>query len=237
MTSRPPLNDLDRLLASLDHGLRTVFAKPAAARPTPRPVIFTTAPATTPTATPADAPPSALPAVPELLTEAQTRLSGALMRINHVGEICAQALYQSQSLVTRNPALREHFAHAAQEELDHLAWTHQRVTELGTHTSYLTPLWYAGAFSVGCLAGLASDRISLGFVVETERQVEQHLATHLDRLPAEDLSSRAIVAQMKLEEARHAEEALAAGAQAMPAPVKLMMKMAAKVMTRTAHYI
>ena len=233
MTSRPPLSDLDRLLASLDHGLRTVFAKPAAARPIPRPAsiapadgLMATGPALL-----------VIPTVPEPLTDAQAQLSGALMRINHVGEICAQALYQSQSLVTRNPALREHFAHAAQEELDHLAWTHQRVTELGTHTSYLTPLWYAGAFSVGCLAGLVSDRISLGFVVETERQVEQHLATHLDRLPAEDLSSKAIVAQMKLEEARHAEEALAAGAQAMPPPVKLMMKLAAKVMTRTAHYI
>ena len=226
MTSRPLLSELDRLLASLDHGLRTVFAKPAAARPTPSP-----APATQ-----VDGLPNTLPALPQCLTDAQTHLSGALMRINHVGEICAQALYQSQSLVTRNPALREHFAHAAQEERDHLAWTHQRVAELGTHTSYLTPLWYAGAFSVGCLAGLASDRISLGFVVETERQVEQHLATHLDRLPTEDLSSRAIVAQMKLEEARHAEDALAAGALPMPAPVKLLMRMAAKVMTRTAHY-
>lgn len=233
MTSRPPLSDLDRLLASLDHGLRTVFAKPLAVRPTPRPA----------SAAQADGPPCAVLAAPidstelSLLTAAQAQLSGALMRINHVGEICAQALYQSQSLITRNPALREHFAHAAQEELDHLAWTHQRVTELGTHTSYLTPLWYAGAFTVGCLAGLTSDRISLGFVVETERQVEQHLAAHLDRLPAEDLRSKAIVAQMKLEEARHAEEALAAGAQAMPAPVKLLMRVAAKVMTRTAHYL
>jgi ubiquinone biosynthesis monooxygenase Coq7 len=233
MTSRPPLSDLDRLLASFDHGLRTVFAKPAAARPIPRPASTAQAdgsPSNGPTL-------SIIPTESELLSAEQAKLSGALMRINHVGEVCAQALYQSQSLVTRNPALREHFAHAAQEELDHLAWTHQRVTELGTHTSYLTPLWYAGAFSVGCLAGLVSDRISLGFVVETERQVEQHLATHLDRLPAEDLSSKAIVAQMKLEEARHAEEALAAGAQAMPAPVKLMMKLAAKLMTRTAHYI
>ena len=230
MTSRPPLSDLDRVLASIDHGLRTVFAKPASSRPVPRPAQ----------AMQADAGPCTLPSVaaePERLTDAQTQLSGALMRINHVGEICAQALYQSQSLVTRSPALREHFAKAAQEELDHLAWTHQRVTELGTHTSYLTPLWYAGAFSVGCIAGLASDKISLGFVVETERQVEQHLATHLDRLPADDLSSKAIVTQMKLEEARHAEEALAAGAQAIPAPVKLLMRLAAKVMTRTAHYV
>ncbi|MGS0756367.1 2-polyprenyl-3-methyl-6-methoxy-1,4-benzoquinone monooxygenase [Roseateles sp. GG27B] len=236
MTSRPPLSDFDRLLTSLDHGLRTVFAKPAAARPAPRPVPAAQTDGTTcetlglPRLPPA-------PAMPILLTDAQAQLSGALMRINHVGEICAQALYQSQSLVTRNPALREHFAHAAQEELDHLAWTHQRVTELGTHTSYLTPIWYAGAFSLGCLAGLVSDRISLGFVVETERQVEQHLATHLDRLPAEDLNSKAIVAQMKLEEARHAEEALSAGAQPMPAFVKLAMRLAAKVMTRTAHYI
>lgn len=159
------------------------------------------------------------------------------MRVNHVGEVCAQALYQSQALVSRSPALQSHFEHAAREELDHLAWTSQRVHELGTHTSWLNPLWYGGAFVLGSVAGLAGDRISLGFVVETERQVEQHLASHLDRLPEADLASRAIVERMRDDEARHADEALAAGAQLLPAPVKSLMRMAARVMTLTAHHI
>lgn len=159
------------------------------------------------------------------------------MRVNHVGEVCAQALYQSQALASSNPALRAHFEHAAKEELDHLAWTRQRLDELGSHVSYLTPLWYGASFAIGSLAGLAGDRISLGFVVETERQVEQHLASHLDRLPAEDLSSRAIVAQMQREEAQHAEDAMAAGAQELPATVKTVMRLVARAMTGTAHYI
>ena len=159
------------------------------------------------------------------------------MRVNHVGEVCAQALYQSQALASRNPALRAHFAQAAQEELDHLAWTRERLDALGGRISLLTPLWYGGAFAIGSLAGLAGDRISLGFVVETERQVEQHLASHLDRLPAEDTASRAVVAQMKEEEARHAEEALAAGAQTLPGPAKAVMRLVAKLMTSTAHYV
>jgi len=167
----------------------------------------------------------------------EARLSAALMRVNHVGEVCAQALYQSQALFSRSPELRAHFEHAAQEEIDHLAWTRQRLNELGSHASHLNPLWYGGAFALGSLAGLAGDRISLGFVVETERQVEQHLASHLDRLPADDLASRAIVAQMKEEEARHADEAMAAGASPLPTPVKGLMRMAARVMTRTAHHI
>ncbi len=214
MRSRPPLSALDRLLSSVDQGLRTVLGSPAAVRPTPQPA---TAAAKLP---------------PE-----QARLSGALMRVNHVGEVCAQALYQSQALVSRSPVLRAHFEHAAAEERDHLAWTRQRIAELGTHTSYLTPLWYGGAFAIGSLAGLAGDRISLGFVVETERQVEQHLASHLDRLPAEDIASRTIVAQMKDDEARHADEAQAAGALPLPAPVRGVMRLAARVMTGTAHYI
>lgn len=159
------------------------------------------------------------------------------MRVNHVGEVCAQALYQSQALASRNPVLKAHFVRAAKEELDHLAWTHARLTELGSRVSLLTPLWYGGAFAIGSLAGLAGDRISLGFVVETERQVEQHLASHLDRLPVEDVASRKIVAQMQQEEARHAEEALAAGAQTLPAPAKAAMRLVARAMTATAHYI
>ena len=167
----------------------------------------------------------------------EAREAGALMRVNHVGEICAQALYQSQALFSRTDKLRGHFEHAAQEELDHLAWTADRVAELGTHTSHLAPLWWAGAFAWGSLAGLAGDKWSLGFVVETERQVEAHLASHLDRLPSGDTASRAIVDQMKREEAEHADAALAAGAQLLPPPVQGLMRLAAKVMTTVAHRI
>jgi len=159
------------------------------------------------------------------------------MRVNHVGEICAQALYQSQALFGRSEDLRRHFEHASEEELDHLAWTAERLAQLGTHTSHLAPLWWAGAFACGSVAGLAGDRWSLGFVVETERQVEAHLASHLDRLPAEDLASRAVVDQMKREEAEHADAALAAGATPLPAAVRGLMRAAAKVMTTIAHHI
>jgi ubiquinone biosynthesis monooxygenase Coq7 len=159
------------------------------------------------------------------------------MRVNHVGEICAQALYQSQALFSRTTSLQQHFRQAAQEELDHLAWTQERLTQLGAHTSHLAPVWWVGAFAWGSLAGAAGDRWSLGFVVETERQVEAHLASHLDRLPAADTASRAIVDQMKREEAEHAEAALAAGAAPLPAPVKGLMRLAAKVMTTVAHRV
>jgi ubiquinone biosynthesis monooxygenase Coq7 len=165
------------------------------------------------------------------------RLSGALMRVNHVGEGCAQALYQAQALTARSPQLRDQMAAAAREEMDHLAWTEQRLAELGDRPSLLNPLWYAGAFAIGLVAGRISDPVSLGFVVETERQVEQHLAGHLDRLPAEDHRSRAIVDQMKTDEARHADMAQQAGGLDLPAPARALMRAAAKVMTTTAHYI
>jgi ubiquinone biosynthesis monooxygenase Coq7 len=165
------------------------------------------------------------------------RLSGALMRVNHVGEVCAQALYQAQALTARSPQLRDQMAAAAREEMDHLAWTEQRLAELGDRPSLLNPLWYAGAFAIGLVAGRISDPVSLGFVVETERQVEQHLAGHLDRLPAEDHRSRAIVDQMKTDEARHADMAQRAGGLDLPAPARALMRAAAKVMTTTAHYI
>ena len=209
---RPALPATDRLFSALDHSLRTVFARPAGSRPTPAHSSAT-------------------------LDEAQRRASGALMRVNHVGEVCAQALYQSQALMCRDPALRQSFEQAAKEEIDHLAWTRQRLDELGDRPSLLNPLWYGGAFALGTLAGLAGDRISLGFLVETERQVEQHLASHLDRLPVEDLPSREIVAQMKTEEAEHADHAQAAGAFILPTPVPQLMRMAARVMTRVAHHI
>ena len=167
------------------------------------------------------------------------------MRVNHVGEVCAQALYTSQALAARldrkDQAQRESLARqleaAGAEETDHLAWTQQRLDELGARPSLLNPLWYAGAFGIGLLAGRLGRGVSLGFVVETERQVEAHLASHLDRLPANDSASRAIVLQMKEDEARHAKEAQHAGATELPLPVRLAMKLAAKAMTSVAHRI
>lgn len=204
----------DALLTAADTALRTLFAPPRAANPTPRP----------------ESPPGEL-------SDADKRLSAALMRVNHVGEVCAQALYTAQALTTPNPALRAHFMRACAEETDHLAWTQQRLDELGSRTSLLNPLWYAGAFGIGLLAGRLGNAVSLGFVVETERQVEAHLLGHLERLPAGDTASRAIVAQMAADEVKHAGDAQKAGAAELPGPVKELMRSAAKVMTTTAHYI
>ena len=159
------------------------------------------------------------------------------MRVNHVGEVCAQALYQAQALTARTPELRLQMAQAAREETDHLAWTQQRLNELGARRSLLNPLWYAGAFGIGVLAGRMGDATSLGFVVETERQVEQHLAGHLSRLPAGDGQSRALVLAMKEDEARHADHAMAAGAELLPLPVRWLMRGAARLMTGTARHI
>lgn len=205
----------DRCIASVDGALRTVFGRPTASRPLPR----------------------AMPSAPadDALGADERRLSAALMRVNHVGEVCAQALYEAQALTARDPALKAHFEAAAREETDHLAWTEMRLEQLGGRRSWLNPLWYAGAFGAGLLAGRAGDAASLGFVVETERQVEQHLAQHLDRLPAADAESRAIVAQMRDDEARHAQDAENAGAAPLPAPARWLMRGAAKVMTVTAH--
>ena len=205
---------LEPLLIAVDNSLRTLSGASHASRPCP---------------TPAD------PQVAPFLGAAEKRLSGALMRVNHVGEVCAQALYQAQALSTRDPVLKKQFERAAREETDHLAWTQARLGELGARTSLLNPLWYAGAFAIGWLAGRAGDAVSLGFVVETERQVEQHLQSHLDRLPAADAASRAIVHQMKADEAGHAAAAQAAGAAALPAPVRWAMRAAARVMTSAAH--
>jgi ubiquinone biosynthesis monooxygenase Coq7 len=171
------------------------------------------------------------------MDEAERRLAASLMRVNHVGEVCAQALYQAQALTARSPELRAQMEAAAREEQDHLAWTEQRLRELDDRPSLLNPLWYAGAFAIGLAAGRAGDRWSLGFVVETERQVEQHLAGHLERLPAADRASRAIVERMKEEEAQHARAAEGAGAAHLPAPVRWAMRGAAKLMTSTAHRI
>lgn len=208
------MNPIDAAIISLDNALRTVGGIAHAARPNPA----------------ADAP------ADELDDEARQR-SGALMRVNHVGEVCAQALYQAQALTARTPALRRQMAQAAREETDHLAWIQQRLGELGGRTSWLNPLWYAGAFGIGLVAGRVGDALSLGFVVETERQVEQHLAGHLDRLPPADARSRAIVEVMKDDEARHADAAEAAGAVRLPLPVRWLMRGAAKVMTTTAYRV
>ncbi len=206
----------DQLLSSADLALRTVSGGASAARPQPR---------------------AAEAHLTAELSADERRLSGALMRVNHVGEVCAQALYAAQALTARTAKLRAQMIEAGREETDHLAWTERRLAELGDRPSLLNPLWYAGAFAIGLVAGRASDRISLGFVVETERQVEAHLAGHLARLPEGDTASRAVVAQMKADEARHADEALAAGAVPMPAPVRWLMRAAARAMTFTAHRI
>ena len=210
---------MDTLISALDSALRTVFAPHHAHRENP-----------------GLAHDSQAVSVP--MSETEKRESAALMRVNHVGEVCAQALYTAQALATRDSALRKHFIAACEEETDHLAWTEERLRELGGRTSLLNPLWYAGAFGIGLLAGkLGGDRVSLGFVVETERQVEAHLQSHLDKLPSHDLASRAIVVQMKTDEARHAKEAELAGATLLPAPVQSAMRLMAKVMTTVAHRV
>jgi ubiquinone biosynthesis monooxygenase Coq7 len=205
---------LDRLLIAADAGLRTLSGSPRSQRASPAADI--------PTAS---------------LDERERRHAAALMRVNHVGEVCAQALYQAQALTARSERLRAQMATAAREEQDHLAWTEQRLHELNDRPSLLNPLWYAGAFAIGLAAGRAGDRWSLGFVVETERQVEAHLASHLERLPAHDSASRAIVERMRDEEIEHARRAEAAGGLPLPAPVRWAMRGAARIMTATAHRI
>ncbi len=206
---------MDRLLSTFDQALRTLFARPAGSR-----------------ANPAVAETQQTP-----LSDSDKRKAGALMRVNHVGEVCAQALYSAQALATRDPVLRAHHEAAAREEVDHLAWTRTRLDQLDARASLLNPVWYAGAFGLGLLAGRLGDPVSLGFVVETERQVEHHLAGHLERLPAADMASRAVLEQMMSDEARHAAQAQAAGAAKLPRPVRQLMRAAAKVMTTTAYYV
>jgi 3-demethoxyubiquinol 3-hydroxylase len=206
-------NAVDRSLMAADAMLKTLSRSARAQRPCP-----------------------VAPASPALSPE-ERQLAGALMRVNHVGEVCAQALYQAQGLTARSDALRQQMANAAREETDHLAWTEQRLRELNDRPSLLNPFWYAGAFALGLAAGRAGDAWSLGFVVETERQVEEHLASHLSRLPDKDFQSRAIVAQMKADEAAHGRAAQQAGAATLPGPLRVAMKLAAKLMTTTAHRI
>jgi ubiquinone biosynthesis monooxygenase Coq7 len=205
---------LDLLLAEADRALRTLAAAAPASRPAPG----------------ADAPHNTL-------SPDQSRHAAGLMRVNHAGEVAAQALYQGQALTARNPAVRDTLRKAAEEEGDHLAWCAERLSELGSRTSLLSPVWYAGAFAIGAVAGALGDRVSLGFVAETERQVESHLDGHLKLLPQDDERSRRIVEQMKADEVRHGQMAQAAGGAALPAPVPQLMRLTSKVMTRTAYWI
>jgi len=204
---------LDPLIGALDRALRAVFAPARGERPVP-----------------------GGPASSEL-SEPERRHSAALMRVNHAGEVAAQALYHGQAFASRSGATHDLLEKAAEEETDHLAWCETRLAELGARPSLLNPLWYAGSFAIGLIAGSLGDRASLGFVAETERQVEGHLDSHLSRLPAADTRSRAIVEAMRSDEVAHGQRALAAGGAALPAPVRSLMHYASGVMTGTAYWL
>ena len=206
---------IDQVLAVMGRALATVGGQPLASRPSPAEGLRDAA---------------------ELSPE-ERRHAGALMRVNHVGEVCAQALYEGQALFAKDLAVRQLLKRSAHEEGDHLAWTRDRLDQLGARPSLLNPLWFAGAFVMGAVASRLGDPVSLGFLSETERQVEQHLAGHLEQLPPEDLKSRAIVAQMRIDEARHARDAESQGAAPAPAPVAKAMRAVAQVMTKTAYYV
>jgi ubiquinone biosynthesis monooxygenase Coq7 len=214
MTDRA-LTALDRLLGQLDQALHTVFGPaPIPGRPSP-----------------------ATGKAGAELSASERELSGRLMRINHTGEICAQALYQGQAATARLPEVRGKMEQAAQEENDHLAWTEERIRELGGHTSYLNPLWYAGSFAIGALAGVLGDKWSLGFVAETEKQVVKHLEDHLHRLPTGDDKSRAILELMRDDEGRHATVAIESGGAELPQPVRQAMRCSSKIMTGTVYWL
>jgi ubiquinone biosynthesis monooxygenase Coq7 len=204
----------DRFLIPLDRALRTLFAPANSSRPLPG------------------------ENEPEVeLSDAQRRETAALMRINHVGEVCAQALYEGQLLTAREARVRELLGRAARDETDHLAWTQRRLEELGGRRSVLEPLFYAGSFALGAAAGLVGDRWNLGFLAETERQVEQHLDVHLERLPREDARSRAILAQMRADEGGHAVSARKEGGADLPLPVRAAMRVASRIMTSTTRWL
>lgn len=205
---------IDHWIIEFDKALRTIVA-----------------PAPTVRAVPGETLPDAALSVEE------RRHAAALMRVNHVGEVCAQALYQGQAISSSTPEIRGALMQAAHEETEHLAWTERRIAELGGRKSLLNPLWYMGALTMGVVAGRLGDRWNLGFLAETERQVEAHLEDHLERLPAADLKSRKVLEQMREDEIRHADTAVALGAAALPVPIKRAMKAASQVMTRTAYYI
>ena len=214
MSSNRSFNPFDHLIVNVDKALRVIGGVAKASRPNP-----------------------AAHAQDGQMDAAEQRHSAGLMRVNHVGEVCAQALYNSQARFAKSDTMRAQFAQAAREEEDHLAWTAQRLSELGSQPSLLNPLWYAGAYVMGTVAAHLGDARSLGFVVETERQVEDHLIGHLETLPVQDAKSRAIVEQMRADEAAHGEAAKVLGAEEAPAPVKAAMSAMAKVMTTTAYYV
>ncbi|NCS65860.1 MAG: 2-polyprenyl-3-methyl-6-methoxy-1,4-benzoquinone monooxygenase [Betaproteobacteria bacterium] len=204
----------DSLIVNFDKALRTVFARAVSRRPYPDAKIDEAE-----------------------MSEAEKRHAAGLMRVNHSGEVCAQALYQGQALTARNPEAAEALVEASDQETEHLAWCERRLYDLGSRKSVLNPLWYAGSFGLGVLAGALGDKWNLGFLAETERQVEGHLNSHLASLPEQDAKSRAVVEQMKVDEIKHAETAIAHGGADLPLPVKMAMKLSSKLMTRTAYYL
>lgn len=206
------LSPLDRLLTSCERALEAIAGTPQAQRPSPAAGIAEAA-----------------------LDDGERRHAAGLMRINHTGEVCAQALYFGQAALARNPDNREHLLHAAVEETDHLAWCAQRLQQLESRPSLLNPLWYAGSYAIGAVAAVAGDPVSLGFVVETERQVEAHLAEHLEKLPAQDEPSRAVLAQMQTDEIRHAEAARQRGGIELPFPLPQLMHFSSMVMKAVAY--
>jgi ubiquinone biosynthesis monooxygenase Coq7 len=208
------LSGLDLLIAEADRALRTLAAANTATRVSP-----------------------ASSAAPGMLSDDARKHAAGLMRVNHAGEIAAQALYQGQALTARDPDLRDSLRRACEEESDHLAWCDERLRELGARPSVLNPLWYLGSFAIGAVAGAFGDRLSLGFLAETERQVEGHLDEHLERLPPEDERSRRVLEQMKADEVRHGEAARNAGAATLPEPVTRLMRLTSQVMTRTAYWL
>ncbi|BBL34965.1 2-nonaprenyl-3-methyl-6-methoxy-1,4-benzoquinol hydroxylase [Nitrosomonas stercoris] len=206
--------NIDKLIIGFDNAVRTLFAPATTLRPVPGKDLLENE-----------------------MSESERRKSAALMRVNHVGEVCAQALYQGQALTARNEQVRGALDQAAREETEHLAWTERRIAELGGHKSFLNPLWYSGSFALGLVAGALGDKWNLGFLAETERQVEAHLADHLNRLPQQDDRSRAIVSQMKIDEACHATMAVSYGGAPLPTPIKAAMKFSSKIMTHTAYWV
>jgi 3-demethoxyubiquinol 3-hydroxylase len=206
--------NFDRLIVEFDKGLRSLFSEAHSARAYPD---------------------ANIPDTP--MDEAEKKKAAALMRVNHSGEICAQALYQGQALTARDPVVQKQLQQAAQEETEHLAWTARRVHELGGHLSLLNPFWYTGSLAIGAVAGLIGDKWNLGFLAETERQVGEHLQSHLERLPPQDAKSRAIVAQMYADEIGHAAMATSLGGAELPQPVQMAMKLNGKVMTSTAYLV
>lgn len=206
--------NLDKIIIEFDKGLRTLFAQAQSARPFPD----------------KDLPDADL-------NETEKKHAAGLMRVNHTGEICAQALYQGQALTARDPDVQKRLLSAAQEETEHLAWTAKRVHELGSHLSVLNPLMYTGSLALGAFAGVIGDKWNLGFLAETERQVGAHLQSHLSSLPAQDVKSRAVVQQMYVDEVGHSDMAVELGGAELPLPVKLAMRATGKVMTRTAYWV